>query len=170
MTEALETQAAPAALPEAEALAALKLNVNDDTRTAILKARDVQSYLESYNRTTKDIAVGVGKSQSWLDQLLRFLNLPKEIIERAEREGVGFRKMQDIYSEYRGTSPATNETTAAIGSATDATNDATAATEVLRSTKSERSDATSRKNETNKEFHPIAGNGSGLDRGSLLIA
>lgn len=90
-----------ATIPEAEALESLKAHVADDKYPILSLAREAEHHRQTYPQKLDELAQKMGKSRPWLSQLLGILDLPTDVLEKAETDRLGFRELRDLRAAYR---------------------------------------------------------------------
>ncbi|OGR90334.1 MAG: hypothetical protein A2992_00255 [Elusimicrobia bacterium RIFCSPLOWO2_01_FULL_59_12] len=113
---------------ESKALEALKVRVNDPACPPLTLARQAKAHLIAYPQSIEQLAAKLGKSRPWLSQLLGFLDLPEEVLAKAEAEKAGFYELQQLRTANPSAKNKTNATNGVTNAPTNATNAGTNAT------------------------------------------
>jgi hypothetical protein len=85
------------------ALGELKVRYADPAYALVSLARDTQAYRLRFQVPFAQLALELEKSDTWLRQLIGFLSLPADILEKAEQEHAGFSKLQSLKATTKST-------------------------------------------------------------------
>ena len=96
-----EPQKAPMLSVEDQALIALKTKVNTKNYSAVQLVRDINAYLTQFPQDYEVLAPKIGKSPNWVYQMIGFSGLPKEVLDKAKKDGAGFKDLQALKSASR---------------------------------------------------------------------
>jgi hypothetical protein len=118
-----EPQKAPMPSVEDQALIALKTKVNTKNYSAVQLVRDINAYLTQFPQDYEVLARKIGKSPNWVYQMIGFSELHSDVLDKAEKDGAGFKDLQALKSACRSAKNKTNEDKNSAKSAKSAKNE-----------------------------------------------
>jgi hypothetical protein len=91
----------PAASPDEQpALELLKQKLADPSLPFVSFLHAFEAHRQAFPQHPEQLAKKIGKSENWGYQAVGFLDLPRDVLEKAEKERAGYRELQALKSAF----------------------------------------------------------------------